>query len=271
MHFETQGSEDGTPIVLIEGLGAHMLGWRRAFKEPLLAAGFHVVSFDNRDVGLSQRYEGVEYDLADMAEDVHELIHQLGIGPAHIVGQSMGGMIAQHLVVDHPDDVASLALLYTSSSEHHLLGADRDVSTLETAGAARTREEAEDMHIDQERICASTKYSFDESWKRELGGLMWDRGYHPAGIANQRRAISASQPLTDRLAEVSVPTLLIHGTADNLISFSASEEIHGHIYGSELWIVDGMGHDLPLELLDAITSRIVANTQRAVSPSRLGA
>lgn len=261
--YDVRGPADGPSIVLIEGLSAHLLGWREAFCQAFIDEGYQVIRFDNRDVGLSQHYPGQTYSLADLADDAHELIQHLDIGPAHVVGQSMGGMVAQHLVVRHPAEVESLALLYTAASPQHFAGSDRGVETLEGLPRASTRDEAIEIHIQQERPCASTRYSFDESWKRELGGLMWDRCYDPDGVIRQSRAVFSASIDLAALAEVSVPTLLVHGTSDQLIRHSGSVELHDTIVGSDLWLIEGMGHDLPVELWPDITSRILENIDRA--------
>lgn len=271
LHFEMFGDAAAPAIVLIEGLGAHMLGWRTELCQMFVERGFRVVRFDNRDVGLSTHYEGHSYGIGDMAEDVHELIAHLDASSTHVVGQSMGGIIAQHLVVAHPEDVTSLALLYTAADTTHVLGSDRDAETLANLAHAMTREEAMDVHIAVERACASTAYSFDEKWKRDLGGLMWDRAYDPAGVVRQREAIDRVSVGLDQLADVKVPTLLVHGTADAIIDHRASEDLHGAIANSELWLVNGMGHDLPREIWPQLVEAIVANATKAMDARLIAA
>lgn len=266
IHYDVQGGRDHEAIVLIEGLSAHMLAWRAEFCRYFLDGGYQVVRLDNRDVGLSARYPNREYDLRDMADDVHELIRHLSIAPAHVVGQSMGGMVAQQLVLMHPADVASMTLLYTSGATRHINLAARGRDALASNPRAATRDEAIELHIQQERVCASTSFSFDEAWKRELGGLMWDRGYDPDGVVRQLTAVLQTPMDVGRLASVEAPTLIIHGTGDALISHAASVELHQAIPGSELSIIEGMGHDLPPELWARVTSSILANADRAQNP-----
>lgn len=181
IHYELHGPADAPTIVLIEGLSGHMLAWRGDFFAPFLDAGFAVVRFDNRDVGLSQHYPNQRYELRDMARDVHELIAHLRIAPVHLVAQSMGGMIAQHLMLRNPEDVASSTLFYTAASSAHVLGNARSVETLDHAPRPASRDEAVEQYVEQERLCASTAFPFDEEWKRELGGLMWDRDHDRGG------------------------------------------------------------------------------------------
>jgi pimeloyl-ACP methyl ester carboxylesterase len=265
LHYQVIGPADSPTLLLIEGLSAHMLGWREEFMRFFLDAGYRVVHFDNRDVGLSQRYPGQTYGLSQLAEDTHDLIEHLGSAPVHVVGQSMGGMVAQHLALLFPDDVASLTLLYTTASRAHVNIDARGPHNPGTGRRASTRDEAIELHIAQERLCASRTYSFDEEWKRELGGLMWDRGYDPDGVARQTQAVFAHSVDISRLSSIRVPTLLIHGTADRLIDCDASVELYAAIPGSELWLVEGMGHDLPRELWPSLTSLIVANAAKATT------
>ena len=270
LHYDVRGPAEGSPLLLIEGLGAHMLGWRDEFCDLLVAGGHRVIRLDNRDVGLSQHYPGRRYDVADMAEDVHELISHLRLAPVHVVGQSMGGMITQELAVGHPGDIASIALLYTTGSSRHLtLDPGR-----QSPQRAATREEAVEQHIVLERFCASRDYSFDEAWKRKLGGLMYDRSYDPDGVARQLQAVQRFSVDLEALGRVAVPTLIVHGTTDRLIPHRASLELHEALPGSELWMVEGMGHDLPRELWPELTTRILDNASRRgrelAEPARAG-
>jgi pimeloyl-ACP methyl ester carboxylesterase len=263
IHYDVHGPDDGEPLVLIEGLGAHLCGWREGFWTPLVEAGFQVVRFDNRDVGLSQKYPGERYGLVDLAHDTHHLIEALELGPVHVVGQSMGGMVAQALAVHHRKDVQSLALFYTAASVQHLIGDDRDAATLASIPRATTREEAVLRHVEQERVCSSTEYAFDADWKATLGGIMWDRCYDPEGVVRQREALGDVGLDLESLRAVDVPTTLVHGDADRLISPEGSRELHETIPGSELWIVEGMGHELPQELWPRFAERIISNARSA--------
>ena len=267
IHYDVTGRPGDPAFILIEGLGAHMIAWRRQFCQPLVDAGHRVVRLDNRDVGRSQRYPNGGYSMSDLAMDTHELIRHLGIAPAHVIGQSMGGLVAQHLAYEHPEDVASLSLLYTTPSAKYIDPA-KAVDALRAAPRPHTREEAIELHIASERICASTGFSFDEAWKRELGGLTWDRGLDPDGVVRQCEALLADQADFEALGRVDVPVLIVHGTDDAVIDDEASSQLHQAMPGSDLWLIQGLGHDLPLELLPALTKRIVANAGRAPSGTR---
>lgn len=263
LHYEVSGPRDAPTIVLIEGLSAHMLGWRAGFTDYLHRAGFKTVRFDNRDVGLSQRYPDKSYGLSDLAADTHELIEHLDVAPAHVVAQSMGGMVAQHLVLEHPHDVASLTLIYTSASSVHLNAESRGPDSQVVQSRSTSRDQAVEAHVLSEQICASRTYSFDEAWKGELGGLMWDRGFDPDGVARQANAVFNHSIDLARFDAIDVPTVIIHGTADRLIDHQASIDLHSAIPKSELWLVEGLGHDLPRELWASMTSLIVANADKA--------
>jgi pimeloyl-ACP methyl ester carboxylesterase len=252
------------PLLLIEGLGAHMISWREEFCHQLSDAGYTVIRLDNRDVGLSQHFPGHKYTLSDMAADTAGVIRELGYESVHVVGQSMGGMIAQELALNHPEVVLSLALICTAPAASYLdLGSKGGVDGFAPRALPPSREEAIEQYVDDERICASTAYSFDEAWRRQLGGLMWDRGWDPGGAARQLQAIMASGDRTERLRDISAPTVLIHGTSDALIPVAASQAIALRIAGARLTVIDGMGHEIPRPLWPTFRDLIVENARRA--------
>jgi len=243
--YESIGDDErGVPMLLIQGLGAPMLGWRREFCEALAAQGFRVIRFDNRDCGLSQKFPEGHYLLADMADDVIGLLDALNIDQAHIVGQSLGGMIAQELILRRPDKAASLCLIYTTPSTTHILN-ERDHSAIATQPRARSRQEAIEQYLQNESFAASRAYEFDTAWIRTLGGLIWDHCYYPEGIPRQLRAAFRSPERTAALGTVTAPTLIIHGDADRLIDVSASHVLAQALPHATLRIFAGLGHELP--------------------------
>lgn len=260
--YETFGSSAHPPLLLIQGLGAHMLGWRHELCQQIADAGFRVVRFDNRDVGLSQKFPEGGYTLSDMAADAAGLLEVLGIDSAHVVGQSMGGMIAQQLVIDHPDRVRSLGLIYTAPDDTFISGRDLVDERLAMA-RARTRGEAVELYLRNEAPCASPGYPTDLQWLRELGGLMYDRDYDPDGITRQMSAIGASPDRTEALRAVGVPTTIVHGDGDQLIGPTASKVLHDVIPDATLTIIPGMGHELPRPLWDRIVDLVHDNAHRA--------
>lgn len=265
VEYAVMGSEhDAVPFVLIEGLGAHYLGWRDEFCQLLVDEGHPVIRLDNRDVGLSQRHPGAEYTVGDMADDVYGLIEALGLTRAHIVGQSMGGMIAQELVIQHPDAVASLALFYTAPSIDYLLPSSRDVAYLRERPAPGTREEWVRQYIDDESECASPSFVFDATWKETLAGLMWDRSRTDNdGVLRQRQAIARSRDRLPLLESVDTPTVVFHGTADRLVSVDGGRAIAEAVDGSIVHIYEGMNHELPRELWQQFAREIVQNARLA--------
>lgn len=267
VEYDVMGADrDGVPFVLVEGLGAHYLGWRDEFCDLLVDGGHPVVRLDNRDIGLSQRHPGASYTMSDMAEDVRGLIDVLGLGPVHLVGQSMGGMVAQELAIGHPEVVASMALLYTAPSMAYLLPSSRDPDVIRDRPRPANRDAWVRQYLDDESECVSPTYAFDVEWKTRLGGLMWDRSQTDrAGTLRQREAIARSRDRLPLLRQVVTPTVVIHGTADALVSVDGGRAIADAIDGSILRVYEGMNHELPRELWPRFASDILQNVARAES------
>jgi pimeloyl-ACP methyl ester carboxylesterase len=259
--YETLGAEDAAPLLLIQGLGAQMIGWRDGFCVALAERGHFVVRFDNRDVGGSSWCDGVEYKLGDMADDAAALIEALGIQPAHVVGQSLGGMIAQELVLRHPDAVRSLCLLYTAPSFTHTKVTPEYRAARTTPASSRA--DAIEQMVENERRCASSSHAFDEAWNRALAAASFDRGYNPQGVDRQFRAGESAPDRTEALAAVEVPALIVHGDADQLIDVSGSHALAQAIPHAELQIFPGMGHELPAPLWPTLVELITGNAVRA--------
>lgn len=261
LNYDTFGDPDAPPLLLIQGLGAHMLGWHADFCRLIADAGFHVVRFDNRDVGLSQKFPQGGYTLADMANDAASLLTALEIPAAHIVGQSMGGMIAQQLTLDHPTQVLSLALIYTAPNAGFLVGRDL-VDERTQRPRARDQDEAIALYLDNEAACAPPGYPQDIDWLRELGGQTYRRDYDPDGIVRQMEALDNSPDRAPHLHRITVPTTIVHGDGDQLIDSGASQAMHELIPDSTLTIHHGMGHELPRPLWPQIVTQIRDNTAR---------
>ncbi|MFE7837795.1 alpha/beta fold hydrolase [Streptomyces sp. NPDC057474] len=261
LSYDTFGDPGRPPLLLIQGLGAHMIGWHADLCRQLADAGFHVLRFDNRDVGLSQKFPQGGYTLADMANDTAGLLTALDIPAAHVVGQSMGGMIAQQLALDHPTRVLTLALIYTTPSTDFIAGRDL-VDERTDRPPARDRDEAIALYLDNESVCASPAYPQDIAWLRELGGRMYDRDYDPDGIVRQVEALDNSPDRTPHLHRITVPTTILHGDGDRLIDPGASQAMHELIPDSNLTIHRGMGHELPRPLWPQIVTQIRNNTTR---------
>jgi pimeloyl-ACP methyl ester carboxylesterase len=258
--YDTIGNPRNQPLLLIQGLGAQLLGWHHDFCSQLADAGFFVIRHDNRDAGLSQKFPAGGYTITDMARDSAELITALGLPPAHVVGQSMGGMIAQEVAIAHPATVRSLTLIYTAAHPGHIL-ADAVGERMDLP-RARNRAEAIELFLRNEAPCATPGYPHDEAWLRELGGLMYDRHYEPATTQRQLAAIYRSPDRRPALPGINAPTAILHGDSDNLIDPAAAKELHDLIPGSTLTIYPGMGHVLPRELWNDFVTKIQDNSAR---------
>ncbi|MFC9557724.1 alpha/beta fold hydrolase [Rhodococcus sp. NPDC056960] len=265
--YDTFGDPKAAPLLLIQGLGAHMLGWHPELCTSIADGGFHVVRFDNRDVGLSQKFPAGGYRLADMAADTAGLLNALGIESAHVVGQSMGGLIAQELVIRDPARVRSLALVFTAPNLDFAVGTDL-VHGRMALPRARSRGEAIELYLQNEAPCSSPGYPTDLEWQRELGGLMYDRDHDPDGAARQLAAVFASPDRTEALSQIAIPTTILHGDSDRLIEPAAGKALNRVVPGSTLTIFPGMGHELPRALWSDIVALIHENSRRAKPVAR---
>jgi pimeloyl-ACP methyl ester carboxylesterase len=272
--YETFGKASGRPLLLLMGLGLQMLGWPDEFCSALAERGFFLVRFDNRDTGLSTHLQdapppdlvaalsgdtsSASYTLDDMADDVVGLLDALGVTDAHLVGVSLGGMIAQTLALRHRDRVRSLTSIM-SAPVHALEPAA--VARL-TAEPARDRAEAIERTLQLFRLIGSPGYALEEERIAELAGQAYDRSYDPVGAARQMLAIEASGNRTQALRGVRVPTLVVHGEADPVISVAGGRATAEAVPDAELLVLPGMGHHLPRELWPTIIDAIVRTADR---------
>jgi pimeloyl-ACP methyl ester carboxylesterase len=270
--YETFGDPDDTPILLIMGLATQMIAWHEDFCEQLADRGFYVVRFDNRDIGRSthfdfrpptllemarRRVRPEQYSLSDMAEDSAVLLSELGISPAHVVGVSMGGMIAQVLAAEHPDAVRSLvSIMSTTGSRWHGQPAVSVYRYL-LRPPPRDRDGYIQRSAEVFGLVGSTAFPRDEQYIRERAGRAYDRGFDVRAGGRQLGAIVASGDRTKALGEIKASTLVIHGTVDKMIRPSGGRATAKAIPGARLQMIEGMGHDLPRGawplLLDAIS------------------
>jgi pimeloyl-ACP methyl ester carboxylesterase len=277
--YETFGDAGDPPVLLVMGLATQMIGWPDEFCASLAERGHYVVRFDNRDIGLSTHLDhagapdimavfggdtsSVPYGLPDLATDTIGLLDALGLDRVHLVGASMGGMIAQLVAVRAPERVRSLTSIMSTTGAPGV-GAPAEVALpVLLAPAATDRESAIQRVIDTYRVIGSPGFEFDEAALRERAGLAFDRAHNPAGVARQLAAIVTTHDRTPDLAKVSVPTLVIHGAQDTLVDVSGGRATAAAIPDAELLVVDGMGHDLPRALWPEILDRITALTARA--------
>ena len=280
--YETFGDPGEPALLLVMGLGMQMLGWDEELCELLVARGFHVIRFDNRDVGLSTKLRGrpnviagaaglasAEYRLSDMAEDAAGLLDHLGIERAHLVGASMGGMIAQSLAARQPRRALSLCSIMAGPGGRALSTMPR-LSVLGTLLARPPRErEAYAEHVATifERI-GSPGFEADHERLRRRALLSYDRCFHPAGTARQLMAIMASGNRTAEIRCIRCPTLVLHGRDDRLVPPAAGKAVAKAIPAARLELVAGMGHDLPRQLWPRFAELIAENAARARPGSR---
>ena len=278
--YETFGAEGATPLLLVMGFATQMIAWPDELCQLLAGRGYHVIRFDNRDVGrsthlhdaaavdllavLSGDSSTAAYRLEDMADDTAGLLDALSIDSAHVVGASMGGMIAQTLAIRHPTRVRSLTSIM-SSTDPAIGAPTADAAAVALQEAARTRNEAIDRALSIYRVIRSPGFPFDEQRIRDVAGRAFDRGYDAAGVARQLAAIHASGDRTQALRSVDVPTLVIHGEEDKLVQIAGGEATAAAISGAELVRVPGMGHDLPRPLWPRFAELIESVARRAES------
>ncbi len=286
LEAETFGNPAHPAMLLIMGLGCQLVVWPLALCEALSAAGFYVVRFDNRDIGLSEKIKGerdpqffknilrsklglkvrAPYTLSDMAKDSVGLMDALGVQRAHIVGLSMGGMIAQTLALDHADRVLSLTSVMSSSNNPRLPQASLKVQRrLVRRPKSRERDALIDHGAETWMVLASPHAVPSEAERRLLATMSVDRSIYPRGYIHQLLAILASGSRHRRLSEIKLPTLVIHGEDDPLVPVAAGHEQARLIPGARLEVLKNMGHDLPKPLLPRIATLITQHAQLAAA------
>lgn len=265
IEYDEFGSPEAAPVVLVMGLGAQMILWDEAFCEGLVARGYRAIRFDNRDIGLSThlREAGVPnvmealvaaarggpvdapYTLADMADDVVALLDELGLESAHVVGASMGGMIAQTLAIRRPERLRTLTSIMSTTGARDLPQARPEAIQALLVPPPAEREANIARMVEVMRTIGSPGFPFEEERARAIAARCFDRSYDPAGFARQFTAILASGSRREALRSVEVATLVIHGADDPLIPVEAGIDTARAVPGAELMVIEGMGHDLP--------------------------
>ncbi|MFM8856096.1 MAG: alpha/beta fold hydrolase [Actinomycetota bacterium] len=243
IYYETYGSPTDPTLVLINGLSNQCIHYRVELVAKFVEAGFHVIRFDNRDVGLSS--DGPDgYGLSDMAHDVLALIDHLGLEHVHVFGVSLGGMIAQTFAIDHPNRCASLISVMSTTGDPDVGRPTEEARVLLLTPGATTREAAIAAHLAGQRVWGSPGF-VDEELQGRIAGEAFDRACRPAGVARQYQAARRDGSRSDRLRRVTSPTLVLHGTADTLIDISGGRRTAEVIPRSRLVEIPGMGHDYP--------------------------
>ncbi len=276
--YETFGDPADPAILLVMGLATQMLGWPDALCTGLAERGHSVIRFDNRDIGLSTHLSdeppgdlgalmlgdtsSASYRLSDMAADAVGLLDALGIESAHVVGASMGGMIAQTMAIEHPSRVRTLVSIMSTTGDPAVGAPTQAAMGALLSPPPSSRDGAMDGTVAVYRVIGSPAYPFDEAEVRERAGVAFDRGFDPAGVSRQLAAIIASGDRTPKLRGLRVPTLVVHGAADVLVGPSGGEATAAAIPGAEHVVIEGMGHDLPAPLVPELVDRIARHARR---------
>jgi pimeloyl-ACP methyl ester carboxylesterase len=279
LEYEEFGSQDATPVLLIMGLGAQMVMYEDELCRQLAGRGFHVIRFDNRDIGLSTKFHDkcadpapllldlvqgktvdAPYSLDDMADDAAALLQALGIPAAHVVGASMGGMIAQLLAIRHPQRVLTLTSIMSTTGNPDLPQGDPAVLVLLAQPVPSGREAAIEHAIMLSRTLAGGGFAFDEARGRRLAELSYDRDTDPTGTLRQLAAIMTAPSRKDALRSVTVPALVIHGDADPLVPVAAGFDTAAAIPGARIMVIEGMGHELPEPVWPRVIDALVELT-----------
>lgn len=267
------GTATGAPVLLIMGLSGQRVLWPRALVDGLVERGCRVLAFDNRDVGRSTILEHAPvaladlrmamaghpvtppYGLADMALDALGVLDHLGVRAAHLVGVSMGGMIAQRLAIDHPARVRSLTSINSSPGLVPPADPAPDPPEMPDPRPPTDPDAFRAWFVEGLRALSSPRY-FDEAETRELAGAVLERGVHPTGNLRHLLAIIADGDRTAALAGVAIPTLVIHGADDPLVAVAGGRATADAVPGARLLVLEDMAHDLPLPLVPRITDAI---------------
>ena len=281
LEYDTFGRASDRPLLLIMGLGAQMTLWDEEFCEALAARGQHVIRFDNRDVGLSTKFDhegvpnvvammqpgadrsGAPYTLDDMADDAAGLLDALRIERAHICGASMGGMIAQTVAYRHAPKAKSLISIMSSTGNPKLPQAKPEAMAVLMTPRPLDRAGNVEASVRASKVIGSPGFPVDEERLRRRAGEMYDRSFTPLGTVRQMAAVWAHGNRAPRLSAVRAPTLVIHGLADPLVPVEGGRDTATSIPGAELLEIEGMGHDLPPALWTRLADAIAAHTKKA--------
>jgi pimeloyl-ACP methyl ester carboxylesterase len=286
--YEIFGDPGAEPMLLIMGLGAQMIHWDDDFCRQLAARGFRVIRFDNRDIGQSGKFSGgkrltplellklrflkipveAPYTLYDMAQDVIGLMDVLKIKSAHVVGASMGGMIAQEIAIAFPERVRSLTSIMSTTGNPKVPPPTREATAVLMAPPTTTKEEYLERFAQTWKVLRAGSFPEDEALDRSRAERTFERGLNPAGVGRQLRAILASGSRKARLAAVKAPTLVIHGTVDPLVRPEGGEDTAASIPGAKLLMIEGMGHALPIpmwpQIIDALDKHAHAASAKVI-------
>jgi len=282
IEYETIGDPTSKPLLLIAGLGSQLLAWSDEICENLANIGFFVIRFDNRDVGLSTKFEdagipdmmeisaayirgekpNLPYTLEDMADDAVGILDTLKIDKAHICGASMGGMIAQIIAYRHPSRVQSLAVIMSTTGNPELPRSKPEILMQFFAPVPSEREAYIDEMVKRDSLIYGN-FTYDEVQGRDYRTKEYDRSYYPEGIARQMAAMAVPGSIKSKISVIQAPTIVIHGSEDPFNQIEAGKEIASNIPSAELLIIDGMAHSFPIEVVPRIVNALVANSNKS--------
>jgi pimeloyl-ACP methyl ester carboxylesterase len=282
IEYETFGNPADRPLLLIMGLGAQLTRWPEAFCQLLAARGQYVVRFDNRDVGLSQKFDAAgvpnmaqifaqamagesvsaAYNLSDMASDAAGLLDALGITAAHVCGASMGGMIAQVMALEHGARVKSLTSIMSTTGNPTLPSATPAASAALMSAAGTKLEEVLARAVTVARATGGSAFPVTDAEIRQRAQADFERSFYPVGVARHMAAIAATGNRKPRLQTLVMPTLVLHGKDDPLVPLTGGIDTHEAITGSILKVFEGMGHNLPEPLWPELVLAISDHTEQ---------
>jgi pimeloyl-ACP methyl ester carboxylesterase len=281
--YDIFGDANAEPMLLIMGLGAQMVIWDDAFCQQLAARGFRVIRFDNRDIGQSSKLSGgkrlspmellklrflripvaAPYKLSDMADDTIGLMDALGIRSAHLVGASMGGMIAQEIAISYPERLRSLTSIMSTTGNPRIPPPTRAAAAILMLPPPTTKEDYVARFQQTWKMLRVGSFPEDEALDRSRAERCFARGLNPAGVGRQLRAILASGSRKERLRSVATPTLVIHGTVDPLVHPAGGKDTAASIPGAKLLMIEGMGHATPIPMWPRIIDAIATHAKGA--------
>jgi pimeloyl-ACP methyl ester carboxylesterase len=284
LEFETVGGRDGRPLLLVQGLGAQLTSIEDGFCRVLAERGFLVIRYDHRDAGLSTWFDHARpvnlaaiwggdhstlaYTLEDMADDAVAVLDAAGVGSAHVAGISLGGMLAQLLATRYPERVRSLASIMSTTGDRAVGRPTGEAASVLVSRMPEKREAYVEQAVANARaVSAGTAFPFDAEGVRRAAARNFDRAYHPKGVGRQFAAILAAGDRTPALRRIRVPTLVVHGDADQIVGVSGGEATAAAIPGARLLRVPGLGHELPPGFWPTLADALVENADRASAPA----
>lgn len=276
LNYDTFGDPSTPPMLLIMGLGAQMIRWDDAFCKAIAAQGRWVIRFDNRDVGLSTKFDeagvpdimslvqgkpvNTPYKLKDMADDAVGLLDSLGIREADIVGVSMGGMIAHTMAIHYPDRVRTLTSIMSSTGNPSLPRPKPEAMAVLLAPPVSNRDDYITNSLESSRVLHGPTYPLDEDYVRKMAGIQYDRCYNPEGFTRQLGAVLSSGSRNEELSKVKVPTLVIHGNVDPLVPIEGGKDTANSIPDAKFVVIEGMGHSFPTEVVPQLLQELLQHT-----------